>query len=130
MSDKRITRSLTQAIVVFVGLAIVFAVLVWVAQGNFPHNDTARVLLNSLGSAIFGAGLAFFLVEAFAIRRAGWGTVLLIFLGLTLVFLALLFVAQWLFVGNLVLYGMLVAIGASVFGGGLTFFLLELFSLR
>ena len=45
---------------VFVGLAVVFAVLLFAASGL--GDAFAQTILVSLGSAIFGAGLTFFLL--------------------------------------------------------------------
>jgi Na+/phosphate symporter len=52
-------------ILVFVGLAIVFAVLLFAASGL--QNAFTQTTLVSLGSAIFGAGLVFF-----PLRLTGW----------------------------------------------------------
>lgn len=54
--------SLGKAIAIFIGLAIVFAALL-VAAGSLT-NVLAQLVLVSVGSAIFGAGLTFFLIRA------------------------------------------------------------------
>lgn len=51
----------TLAITVFIGLALVFAVLSFLA--SLLSDPFAQQLLLSLGSAIFGAGLVFFLLK-------------------------------------------------------------------
>jgi len=50
-------------VVTFVGLALVFATLTIVAQWLFASNAFIYTILVSLGAAIFGAGLAFFLID-------------------------------------------------------------------
>ena len=55
-------KSIGKAVAIFVGLAIVFTVLI-VATGNMP-GLLEQLILVSLGSAIFGSGLTFFLVRA------------------------------------------------------------------
>lgn len=48
-------------VAIFIGLAVVFGVLVLVA--NTLANTFSQLLLVSLGSAIFGSGLTFFLIR-------------------------------------------------------------------
>ena len=52
-----------------------------------------------------------------------------VFVGLAVVFAALAVVANLFFTGDRFSQGLLLAIGASVFGSGLTFFLIEIASL-
>jgi hypothetical protein len=51
-----------KTVTIFVGLAVVFGALVLVA--NTLANTFSQLLLVSLGSAIFGSGLTFFLIRA------------------------------------------------------------------
>jgi hypothetical protein len=46
---------------IFVGLVVIFAVLLFAASGL--DDSFAQAILVSLGSAIFGAGLTFFLLR-------------------------------------------------------------------
>ena len=50
------------AAAIFIALAIVFITLVFVARGL--ADPFSQALTTSLGSAIFGAGLTFFLIQA------------------------------------------------------------------
>ena len=52
-----------------------------------------------------------------------------VFVGLAVVFAALAVIAKLLLAGDGFAQGLLLAIGASVFGAGLTFFLIEIASL-
>ena len=57
-------------VMVFAGLSVVFIVLAVLAQWLFTGNGFMYTILISLGAAIFGAGLAFFLLEVSEIQRA------------------------------------------------------------
>jgi hypothetical protein len=48
---------------VFVGLAIVFAVLAVIAKLLLAGDGFAQGLLLAIGASVFGAGLTFFLIE-------------------------------------------------------------------
>ncbi len=50
-----------QAVVIFIALALVFAVLMVAAQTI--ADPFGQTLMVSVGSAIFGAGLTFFLIQ-------------------------------------------------------------------
>ena len=52
-------NTIGKPVAVFVGLAVVFGVLV----ANSLGNTFSQLLLVSLGSAIFGSGLTFFLIR-------------------------------------------------------------------
>jgi hypothetical protein len=54
--------SLGKAIAIFVGMAIVFAVLLVAA--DLVANTFAQLVLVSAGSAILGSGVTFFLIRA------------------------------------------------------------------
>ncbi len=56
-------RVITFATVVFVGLAIVFAVLAVIAKLLFAGDGFAQGLLLAIGASVFGSGLTFFLIE-------------------------------------------------------------------
>ena len=53
----------------------------------------------------------------------------IIFVGLAIVFVVLAIIAKLVFAGDGFSQGLLLAVGASAFGSGLTFFLIETFSL-
>ncbi len=59
-------NSMVESVVIFVGLAIVFAVLLVAALS--VSDPFSRVVLVSVASAILGSGLTFFLIRMFAIR--------------------------------------------------------------
>jgi hypothetical protein len=108
----------------------VYAVLTVLAQWLFVNNSFAYTVLMSLGAAVFGAGLAFLLIEAAAIqeRRGLMTSRVAVFIGLAFVFVVLVLVAQFVFANNPMVHTIFVSVGAATFGGGLTFFLLEMFS--
>ena len=54
-------KTIGKSAVIFIGLAVVFGVLVLVA--NTISSTFSQLLLVSLGSAIFGSGLTFFLIR-------------------------------------------------------------------
>lgn len=54
-------NTLGKTIAIFVGLVVVFVALVMVA--NNTANSLNQLLLVSLGSAIFGSGLTFFMIR-------------------------------------------------------------------
>jgi len=55
-------KNIGKPAVIFVGLAVVLGALVLVA--NPLANTFSQLLLVSLGSAVFGSGLTFFLIRA------------------------------------------------------------------
>ena len=57
-----------QAVVIFIALALVFAVLMVAAQTI--ADPFGQTLLVSVGSATFGAGLTFFLIQVFRTNPA------------------------------------------------------------
>ncbi len=60
--NARMRISIGKAAVIFIGLALLFTVLL-VAANRVP-NPLAQLVLISSGSAIFGSGLTFFLMRA------------------------------------------------------------------
>lgn len=58
----QIHTSLGKAIVIFIGLAAVFAILLVAA--SFVTDELVQLVLVSLGSAVFSSGLTFFLIRA------------------------------------------------------------------
>ncbi len=56
-------RVITLATVVFVGMAIIFAVLAVIAKLLFSGDGFAQGLLLAIGASAFGSGLTFFLIE-------------------------------------------------------------------
>lgn len=54
--------SLGKSIAIFIGMAVVFAVLIVAA--NLIADTFARTVLVSVGSAILGSGVTFFLIRA------------------------------------------------------------------
>ena len=122
---------LSEVVTVFVGMAIVFAALTIVAQWLFATNSMMYSILVSLGAAIFGTGLAFFLLELSATQQKRMLTSRVsIFLGLALVYVVLVLIAQNWLVANPLAHTVFVSVGAATFGGGLTFFLVDMFSNR
>ena len=123
-------NKLSDVVMVFVGMAVIYAVMTVLAQWLFANNSLAYTVLMSLGAAVFGAGLAFFLIEAAAIqeRRGLMTSRVAVFIGLAFVFMVLVLVAQFVFGNNPMVHTIFVSVGAATFGGGLTFFLLEMFS--
>jgi hypothetical protein len=60
-------RLVTLATIVFVGLAIVFAVLAVIAKVVFAGDGFSQGLLLAIGASAFGSGLTFFLIEIFSL---------------------------------------------------------------
>jgi len=54
--------SLGKAVAIFIGMAIVFATLL-VAADRMDADPLSQLVLISVGSAIFGSGLTFFLIR-------------------------------------------------------------------
>lgn len=116
-------------ITIFVALAVVFATLTIVAQLLFANNSFIYTILVSLGSAVFGAGLAFFLIEMAEIQpKTRFTSRTALFLGMALVFLLLVLVAQNFLLANPLAHTIFVSVGAATFGGGLTYFLVDTFA--
>jgi hypothetical protein len=62
-------RAVTLATVIFVGLAVVFAVLAVIAKLFFAGDGFAQGLLLAIGASVFASGLTFFLIEIFSLRE-------------------------------------------------------------
>jgi hypothetical protein len=60
--NARTRLSLTKAIVIFAAMAFVFAALLVAA--NYVSEMLAQYVLVSVGSAVLGSGLTFFLIRA------------------------------------------------------------------
>jgi hypothetical protein len=56
-----------QAILIFIGMAVIYAILVIFAASI--EDAFGKSLLISTGSAILGGGLAFFLIRMFQIKK-------------------------------------------------------------
>jgi hypothetical protein len=125
MVQQRRNTQRARALTVFIGLAIVYAVLVIVANLVFSGSLLIQILLLSLGSAVLGAGVAFFLIRLEQLRN-NLASVIGTFMALTGVFVALALVALLLFASNAFAYTLLLTTGATIFGGSLTFFLVRL----
>lgn len=54
-------KNIGKSAVIFIGLAVVFGALVLVA--NTLTNTFSQLMFVSLGSAVFGSGLTFFLIR-------------------------------------------------------------------
>jgi hypothetical protein len=54
--------SLGKAVAIFIGMAIVFATLL-VAADHLVADPLSQLVLISVGSAVFGSGLTFFLIR-------------------------------------------------------------------
>lgn len=132
MVQQRQPPKRSQIISILIGLAVVYAALAIVAQLVYGGNTLVQTLLLSLGSAILGSGVAFFLIELYRLEQKGsnLASILGAFVGLSVVFVVLTLAAQLLFAENLFAYTMLLTTGTSIFAGGLTFFMVELASLR
>ncbi|MGE5123151.1 MAG: hypothetical protein ACM3H7_01425 [Acidobacteriaceae bacterium] len=59
-------NSIFTSVAIFIGLAIVFAILVIAAIT--AADPVAREVMISVGSAVLGSGLTFFLINMFAVR--------------------------------------------------------------
>ena len=55
----------TRATIVFIGLAIVFAILAFIAKLVFAGDGFSQGLLLAIGAAVFASGFTFFLIETF-----------------------------------------------------------------
>ena len=67
-STTRLPRtSLNQVIVVFVALAV--GGVIFTLVGAYSQDPAVHAAFTGLGSAVFGSGLTFFLVELFARTR-------------------------------------------------------------
>jgi flagellar biosynthesis protein FliR len=60
--------AVVRTVVVFLGLVIGFVVAVLIAQ-NYARDLFEQMLALSIGSALLGGGLAFFLIEIFHLER-------------------------------------------------------------
>lgn len=115
----------TRATILFIGLAVVYAVLAVVANVVFSGNAIVQTLLLSLGSASLGSGIAFFLIRLEQVRST-LPSIVRVFMGLTVVFVALVLLALLFSASNVFVYTLLLTTGAAIFAGSLTFFLVEL----
>lgn len=122
----------SQAIGVFIALTVVSVVLSILAGVMYRNNDVAQALLIGLGSSVFGAGLTFFLIEMTSLGQTQIRptSALAIFIGMVVVFVVLVSIAQFVPPLDRVSQTALVSVGASVFGSGLTFFLVEWFLMQ
>jgi hypothetical protein len=131
MLQNKQTPTMTQIVTILIGLAIVYAALAIVAQLIYG-NPLVQTLLLSLGSAVLGSGVAFFLIELYKLEQARNKLLSIFgaFIGLTILFVVLVLMAQLLFTSNLFAYSMFLTTGTAIFAGGLTFFMVEIASLR
>jgi hypothetical protein len=60
-------RPVTLATIIFVALAVVFAILAIIARYVFEGDAFAQGVLLATGAAVFGSGLTFFLIEIFSL---------------------------------------------------------------
>ncbi len=60
-------NSMINSVAIFIGLAVVFAALL-IASVNVTDPFTREVML-SVGGAVFGSGLTFFLIRLFTLRE-------------------------------------------------------------
>jgi hypothetical protein len=95
MVQQRRKVQRTRAITIFIGLAVVYAVLAIVANVVFSGNTLVQTLLLSLGSAVLGSGIAFFLTKVYGLEptRNDLPSIVRTFMALTVVFVALALVA-------------------------------------
>lgn len=132
MLQHKPTPTMTQIVAILIGLAIVYAALALLAQLIYGGNLLVQTLLLSLGSAVLGSGVAFFLIELYRLEQARNKLLSIFgaFISLTIVFVVLVLMAQLLFTRNLFAYTMFLTTGTAIFAGGLTFFMVEIASLR
>lgn len=132
MLQRKQILSIGLIIAILVALVIVYATLAIIAQVIYSENTLIQTLLLSLGSAILGSGVAFFLIGFYQREQTHNKRVSILgaFIGLTIVFVILTLAAQLLFAHNLFAYTMLLTTGTAIFAGGLTFFMVELASFR
>jgi hypothetical protein len=128
MVQQRRKVQRTRAITIFIGLAVVYAVLAIVANVVFSGNTLVQTLLLSLGSAVLGSGIAFFLTKVYGLEptRNDLPSIVRTFMALTVVFVALALVALLLFAANAFVYTFLLTTGVAIFAGGLTSLLVKL----
>ncbi len=62
-------RTITYATVIFVALAIVFAILAVIAKFVFEGDVFAQALLLAVGATVFGSSFTFFLIEMFSLME-------------------------------------------------------------
>lgn len=60
--NTQIRTSIGKAVAIFIGMVIVFAALLAVA-GRVVGDPLSQLVLISVGSAVFGSGLTFFLIR-------------------------------------------------------------------
>jgi hypothetical protein len=121
---KRVQNSgVARATPVFIGLAVVYAVLAIVANLVFSGNALVQTLLISLGSGVLGSGIAYFLIRLEQARNL---SIVGIFIALAFVFITLILLVLLLFASNVFVYTLLLTTGAAIFTGGLTFFVVKL----
>jgi hypothetical protein len=121
---KRVQNSgVARATPVFIGLAVVYAVLAIVANLVFSGNALVQTLLISLGSGVLGSGIAYFLIRLEQARNL---SIVGMFIALAFVFITLILLVLLLFASNVFVYTLLLTTGAAIFTGGLTFFVVKL----
>jgi hypothetical protein len=125
MVQQRHSSRMARATLVFIGLAVVYAVLAIIARVVFSGNTIVQTLLLSLGSGVLGSGVAYFLI-GLEQHRNSRTSIVGMFIALALVFVALVLVALLLFASNAFVYTLLLTTGAGIFAGSLTFFLVKL----
>jgi hypothetical protein len=122
--EKRVQNSgVARATPVFIGLAVVYAVLAIVANLVFSGNALVQTLLISLGSGVLGSGIAYFLIRLEQARNL---SIVGMFIALAFVFITLILLVLLLFASNVFVYTLLLTTGAAIFTGGLTFFVVKL----
>jgi FtsH-binding integral membrane protein len=128
MVQQRRNTVRTRAINIFIGLAVVYAVLAIVANVVFSGNTLVQTLLLSLDSAVLGSGIVFFLTKVYGLEQAHdqLPSSIEIFIALAVVFVVLVLLALLLFAANPFFYTLLLTTGTAIFAGGLTFFLVKL----
>jgi uncharacterized PurR-regulated membrane protein YhhQ (DUF165 family) len=65
MSKLQWQTLLTSRAALFIGLALVFLILVLIAQNLLVANPLAHTIFVAVGAATFGGGLTYFLVDTF-----------------------------------------------------------------
>jgi TRAP-type C4-dicarboxylate transport system permease small subunit len=73
MSQEKWTAKVVSVVAIFVALALIFAILLILARFVLMDDTFAQTASISVGSALLGGGVAFFLIEIFSLWEARKG---------------------------------------------------------
>jgi hypothetical protein len=65
--ENNMNKDVSQAVAIFIAMGLIYAVLAFIASG--VEDTFGRSLMISTGSAILGAGLTFFLLRMFQVKK-------------------------------------------------------------